>query len=400
MKIQRSIWSVIFLLVKKSEIRYTKNSHRRDSGVLTQRYLIMRYKGEMKLKKHRMSALLAVCVLAVASLTGGCSGQEAATKTDAAKTTDAAETETTSAASEIETVSAADETEPEIDPETMDIIKYNIYVEMNNYMIDVLDNIDNYYMVVEYADEFAFVPDSGYDYKFGIVYLNTDIIDDALTVASMEPAYEKLDELAKEVAEPMRALMEGFNKINESYDFADNQYAKAKEYHSLIQENVEDFATLAYEFMDEVDIMGNEQMAATEAKMLEEGNLIIYNSSHAITIGNQILDECYAQGIDDSNLTELDLTNIRTLYDELAATVAAYDEAVSDNNQLMKESLSTSAPFDGLLNSLVQSVEWMIKQVESGRPIEDTDLAPLGSMAHIHSVLSQCIDRYNTVFVD
>lgn len=353
----------------------------------------------MKLKKHRMSGLLAVCVFA-AALAGGCSGKETVTKTDASKATEAVEPETMSVAAEMETVSTADETEPEIDPETMDIIKYNIYVEMNNYMIDVLNNIDNYYMVVEYADEFAFIPDSGYNYKYGIIYLNTDIVDDALTVASMEPAYESLDVLAKEVAEPMRALMEGFNKINESYDFADNQYAKAKEYHSLIQENVEDFASLAYAFMEEVNAMGDEQIAATEAKMLEEGNLIIYNSSHAITIGNQILDECYAQGVDDSNLTELDLTNIRTLYDELVATVAAYDEAVSDKNQLIKESLSTSAPFDGLLNSLVQSVEWMIKQVENGQPIEDIDLEPLGSTAHIQSVLSQCIDRYNTVFVE
>ena len=141
-------------------------------------------------------------------------------------------------------------------------------------------------------------------------------------------------------------------------------------------------------------------MAAHEQKMLDEGNLIIYNSSHAITIVNQILAECYAQGVDDANITELDLTNIRPLYEELIATVAAYDEAVSDSNQIMKESLSNSAPFDGLLNSLSQSVEWMIKQVESGRPIEDPGSEYLGGIIHIQVVLSQCIERYNTVFVE
>lgn len=346
------------------------------------------------MRRHMITGLAAACVLASAVMVGGCSGQDAGKKDAASETTagTAAETE----APEEEETSA----EAEIDPETMDIIKYNIYVEMNNYMVEVLDNVDSYYLVVEYADEFAFVPDSGYDYKFDIRYLNTDIIDDALAVADMEPAYEKLDDLAKQVAEPMRAMMDGFNKINKSSDFADNQYAKAKEYHAEIQGNVEAFEQLAYAFMDEISVIGNERMAAHEQKMLDEGNLIIYNSSHAITIVNQILAECYAQGVDDANITELDLTNIRPLYEELVATVAAYDEAVSDSNQIMKESLSNSAPFDGLLNSLSQSVEWMIKQVESGRPIEDPGSEYLGGIIHIQVVLSQCIERYNTVFVE
>lgn len=345
------------------------------------------------MKRRRIAGILMMGAIMSAAMLGGCSSQDAGKKTENQETT-------AGKAEETETDAEETSEELDIDPETMDLIKYNIYVEMNNYMVEVLDNVDNYYSVIEYADDFAFIPNSGYDYKFGIVYLNTDIIDDALIVATMEPAYENLDELAQEVAEPMRALMEGFNQINKSYDFADNQYAKAKEYHTQIQENVEAFETLAYAFMNEVDIMGDERMVIHEQKMLDEGNLIIYNCSHAITIGNQILDECYEQGIDDANITELDLTNIRILYEELAATVAAYDEAVSDNNQIMKESLSSSTPFDGLLNSLLQSVEWMIKQVESGRPIEDPGREYLGGIVHIQKVLSQCIDRYNSVFTD
>lgn len=343
------------------------------------------------MKRQMTTGLLAACAALAVVVSGGCSGQSSEKKADF--------TEATKTSQETEAPSE-EETQEEIDPETMDLIKYNIYVELNNYMVEVLDNLDNYYLVVENADEFAFVPDSGYDYKFRIVYLNTDVIDDALAVASMEPAYDTLDDLAKEVAEPMLGLMEGFNKINKSYDFADNQYAKAKEYHAQIQENAAAFEALAYEFMDAVSIMGNERVAAEEQEMLEEGRLIIYNCSHAISVARQILDECNAQGINDANITELDLTNIRPLYDELVATAAAYDEAVSDNNQIMKESLSNSTPFDGLLNSLSQSVEWMIRQVESGRPIEDPGSEYLGGIIHIQVVLSQCIERYNTVFVE
>ena len=80
-------------------------------------------------------------------------------------------------------------------------------------------------------------------------------------------------------------------------------------------------------------------------------------------VANRILDECYKQGIDDANITELDLTNIRPLYEELTETVAAFHEATSDSDQLMKESLSSSTPLYGLPDSLVQSVEWMLSLI-------------------------------------
>lgn len=68
----------------------------------------------------------------------------------------------------------------------------------------------------------------------------------------------------------------------------------------------------------------------------------------------------------DENINDLDLTEIRPMYEELVAVVAAFNEAAADNNQLMKESLTNSRPFDGLLVKDIQAVEWMMKQVESG----------------------------------
>ena len=134
--------------------------------------------------------------------------------------------------------------------------------------------------------------------------------------------------------------------------------------------------------------------------MLEEGLLITYNASHAITVANKLLTECYNQGVYDDNITELDLEPIRPLYEELVATVDAFNTATADNNQLMLESLSSSTPMYGLLDSLVQSVDWMIQQVESQVPIEDPGREYLGGIIHIEEVLSDCIDQYNTVFVE
>ncbi len=287
----------------------------------------------------------------------------------------------------------------EIDLETMELIKYNIYIELNNYVVDVLNNIDSYYLVVNNADEFSMIQDSGYSYGYDITSLSTDILDNAQVVAEMEPAFEELDDMVLQLIDPMRTMMEIFNSISNSKDFADNQYAKAKEYHVTIQENAKYFYSLGVTYMDAVDVLADERVAAEEAQLLADGKLITYNSSHAITIANEIIDECYKQGVTDANIEELELEPVRALYDELVATVEAYNAAVSDSKQLKKESLSNSALFDDLLNKLAEAVEHMIQQSESGKNIEDGS-APSGSINFVYEVIAECIERYNSVFND
>ena len=291
--------------------------------------------------------------------------------------------------------------EDEIPPEQIDLIKYNYYVELNNDIVEIVDSINYYYEVVDYTEEFSLLPDTGLTYGYRVYGKNTDILDDCLQLADMEPSYGEMDTLVKDMAEPLRALMETFSDISDSYDYADNQYQKAKEYHAIVYANADAFIELGYEFMDAIDEMGTARVEEEEEQMKAEGNLIIYNASRAISIGREVLNVAYDQGVNDENLTDLDLTEIKALYDELVAVVADFDAATADNDQLIKESLSNSRPFDGLYDSLIQALEWMIKQVESGTlPDLSGSGAPLGSLGHFSYVLGQFIDRYNSVFVD
>lgn len=305
------------------------------------------------------------------------------------------------AAENEESADYADGEDMEISPEEMDFIKYNYYVELNNDIIDILDDINYYYEVVDYAEEFSLLPDSGLTYGYRIYGKNTDTLEDCLLLAEMEPDYGELDALVKEMAEPLRNLMTAFSDISGSYDYADNQYQKAKEYHEVIYRDAELFGPLGYEYLDAISQMGDARTAEEEEKMKEEGLLIVYNASRGISIGKQVLDEIYSQGITDENITQMDLTRIKELYDELVAVVSDFDAATADNEQLIKESISNSRPFDGLYNSLIQALEWMIKQVESGQPLDLSGSgAPLGSIGHFSETLSKCVDRYNSVFVD
>ncbi len=305
---------------------------------------------------------------------------------------------TESLVAELETEVTESSTEPEIDLETMELIKYNIYIELNNYAIEVINNISSYYMVVADEEEFSLLPDTGLSYGYDISYLNTEVLDNAEAVVNEEPVFEGVDELASQLVPEMRIMMDAFNEISDAeYTYAENQYALPKEIHPIIQHNVSAFLSVADEYLAAVDTLSDQMVAKDEQKMVEEGRMITYYSSHAITVANEILNACTEQGVDDYNLLELDLSQIEPLYNELKLTVESYNEACSDNNQLINESLS-SPPFDGLFDSLLQAVEWMMDQVENQEPLYDPSLAQLGSIAHIGEVLSDCINRYNSVF--
>lgn len=297
--------------------------------------------------------------------------------------------------------SAGELNEYGLDAETMDLLKYNIYVELNNTIVEILDDINNYFLVVDTAEEFRFRDDAEYSYGYRIKGFNLDAVEDAELVYGMEPFYENLDGLVKDMLPSVREIIDVFNAIDDSeYTYEENQYQQPKENHIRLMACLDEFTQYAEAYLEQVDIMAEERSAAYEEKMLEEGRLITYYYSHMLTVSSQILDEIDDQGIDDYNLTELDLTPIYPLFEELQATAAACDEAVTDNNQLMKESLSNRQVYAGKWSSLVQAFEWMIKQVESGVPYEDPSREYLGGLQHIYVVLSDRVDEYNGIFTE
>ena len=296
----------------------------------------------------------------------------------------------------------APEPEPEemLDPETVDQVKYNVYVEMNNKMVDVLDTLYDYYEVVEYADEFALLPDSPYTYKYGISGYNTDLLETAQYVATLEPAYDTLDSLTLQIVGPMQALMDTFSEISHNYDYAAGQYAKPKEYHKVIQANAALFEDLAYQYMNAVSEISIARVEAEELRLQEESRFLAYNFSHSITVVKKLVAECYRQEVSDYNIEKLDLTPIRPLYQELLDTIDAYKAAAGANNQIMEESMTADGAYHigTQIDRMATAIDWMIRQVESGRPIEDPGREYLGGLIHVEVVLSACIDLYNSTY--
>lgn len=339
-------------------------------------------------KTKKLAALLLALLLLVSA---GCGLSEGGGKESDKPTQTERQTEPTPAP----TPTPPEET---LDPETAEAVKYNVYVQMNNKIVDVLDTLYSYYEVVEYADEFALIPDSEYTYKYDISGYNTDILEDAQYVVEMEPPFEELDGLTRQILEPMRTLMDTFTQISRNYDYAADQYAKPKEYHKAIQANAALFEELAFQYMDAVQTMSIQRVEAEEQKMQEEGRLLAYGFSHSITVVKKITAECAAQGISDENIEKLDLAPIYPLYQELLDTITAYKAAAEDNNQLMEESMTADGAYHigTQIDRMASALEWMIKQVESGQPIQDPGREYLGGLIHVSVVLADCIDLYNS----
>lgn len=293
-----------------------------------------------------------------------------------------------------------EEPEESLDPEVVEAAKYNIYVQMNNKIVDVLDTLYSYYEVVEYADEFALIADSPYTYKYDISPYNTDLLDDAAYVATLEPALEPLDELTLKIIDPMRTLMDTFSAIYRDYDYAADQYAKPKEYHKAIQANAAIFEILADLYMDAIQEISSERVQAGEQRMLDEGRALAYGFSHSITVVKKLVNACYDQGVDDYNLLELDLEAIRPLYQELLDTIEAYKAAAEDKNQLMEESMTADGAYHigTQIDRMASAIEWMIKQVEGQYLASDPGRSYLGSLMFVNEVLADCIDLYNSTF--
>lgn len=353
-------------------------------------------------KKEKLLALALAGLLLVSA---GCSsaGQE---DKDSGKDEDSKDIRSNETFGSGLTADPEDEDEPEaggededyLDPEMVDRVKYNIYVEMNNEIVDVLDTLYSYYEVVEYADEFALIPDSQYTYKYNISPYNTDLLADAKYVATLEPAYETLDDLTLAIILPMETLMNTFSDIYHDYDYAADQYAKPKEYHKAIQAHAAVFEELAFQYMDAVELLSIERVEADEQKMQDEGRLLAYGFSHSITVVKKITAACYAQEVDDYNLLELDLEPIRPLYQELLDTIAAYKVLAEDPNQLMAESITADGAYHygTQMDRMAEALEWMIGQVEKQYLASEPGRSYLGSLMFVNEVLSDCIDQYNS----
>lgn len=285
---------------------------------------------------------------------------------------------------------------------------YNLYVDINNYMVGRLyDSIERYFKYVAFEEEFSLI-DKGYTcYSMYVSLLEK--IEDAYTMASSKSEKTALDEAFLAMYPSLTTVYDTLDSIYEYSDlksYMDDDYAKAKEYHAVLWTAYAEYAATGTAFMDELDIVAQERTIESLKVMEEEGYEVFYNINMMFICAGTIQAELYYQEITDENLIEMDLEEIRPLYDEFVGYVETILSYQNDSEQLRYEGIPEHSgywiTFLSALKDTKVSLTGIIQRVEDQKPVDAYKLnmhAFTGddTIASFDAGVSKMISDYNNM---
>ena len=285
---------------------------------------------------------------------------------------------------------------------------YNLYVDINNYMVGRLyDSIERYFKYVAFEEEFSLIDNSYTCYSMYVSLLEK--IEDAYTMASSKSKKTALDEAFLAMYPSLTTLFDTLNSIYEYSDlksYMDDDYAKAKEYHAVLWTAYAEYAATGTAFMDELDIVAQERQVESLKIMQEEGYEVFYNINMMFICADTIQAELYYQEITDENLIEMDLEVIQPLYDEFVGYVETILSYQNDSEQLRYEGIPQNSgywiTFLSALKDTKVSLTGIIQRVKDQKPVDEFELkmhAFTGddTIASFDAGVSKMISDYNNM---
>lgn len=283
---------------------------------------------------------------------------------------------------------------------------YNLYVDINNYMVGRLyDSIERYFKYVAFEEEFSLIENNYTCYSLSDSQLKK--IEDAYTIASSKSEKTALDEAFLAMYPSLTTIFDTLDSIYEYSDlksYMDDDYAKAKEYHAVLWTSYAEYEETGTAFMEELDIVAQERLVESLKVMQEEGYEVFYNINMVFIYADIIQAELYYQGITDENLIEMDLEEIQPLYDEFVGYVETILSYKDNSEQLRYEGIPEhSAYWSTFLSALKDtkvSLTGIIQRVKDQKPVSSYELnmhAFTGddTIASFEAGVSKMISDYN-----
>ena len=285
---------------------------------------------------------------------------------------------------------------------------YNLYVDINNYMVGRLyDSIERYFKYVDFEEEFSLIG-NGYT-CYSMLDSKLEKIEDAYTMASSKSKKTALDEAFLAMYPSLTTLFDTLNSIYEYSDlksYMDDDYAKAKEYHAVLWTAYAEYAATGTAFMDELDIVAQERQMESLKIMQEEGYEVFYNINMMFNCAGTIQAELYYQEITDENLIEMDLEEIQPLYDEFVGYVETILSYQNDSEQLRYEGISQNSgywiTFLSALKDTKVSLTGIIQRVKDQKPVASYEMNMHGvtgrdTIVSFDAGVSKMISDYNNM---
>lgn len=285
---------------------------------------------------------------------------------------------------------------------------YNNYVDLYNSMASgsLKRCIGYYFEGVQDTEEFEVVEGESYT-SYGFSEYDYELIDNVEEQAKQGTGYEKLDAAAAAICPTARRLMELIDSAaayGNQQGYADDDYAKAKEIHAEFYPLLKTYYTDASVFANELDIVAEKRSAKELEDLKNNGYEIRSSMLEMMNLAAKISSVLYAdENITSANITELDVTNIKPLYNEFAKKIADFTELIKDESKIEEEGFDpTFNRVDDFADAAADfkvEVQKIIERVENNKPLSETDiqLGDLtdGSFEKFSKLYGNLIDRYN-----
>lgn len=288
----------------------------------------------MNQKKFWVKAIgMALCA---ALLLTGCSGGGTSGSDTSAKKTDAS----SSSSSDVSSSEGP-----------KDYSKYNAYMGLYDELSDMEDILFEYFMNVDYTEDFALVEGGDYaaikdvvEYYTGRAY----VAREALEYVDEEPSYPEVDAAVRALGDSPEKMMDALEDLA-SYmlfdDYKDDNLAKAPEIHAAIWDALQVFGPYYGEMMDAMDALADEIRDEDMEDMLNNGEMVLYHSRMMIHSSQDILNDIWSQiegAIETMDpeaefvLPEIDGTNLAPLFAQFNTAYEELTTAMSKAEELEK----------------------------------------------------------------
>ena len=346
------------------------------------------------MKNRNLLAVLAI--VAVTVFAAGCSG----------KKTETADGQESAGDAQVEAETEEEEQEPAGLTEEEEQELYNLYIRVNNSILDsVNSSLSRYFNYIEYQEEFV-KPDGYYDcysiseYDFESIQKIDELVAKKTEKSEMDEAYITLSPLIQEIG----TVLNEIDAYTEEEAYLEDDYAKGAELHASLWKSCEAYENASIDFVVILNDVAAEQRAQDMEMMKEEGYVVTYSLMSMITTAQEIQVAIYDQGIeDDSMMLDLDTEALQPLYDQYMEEVETALAYLEDEEALRNEGYPTQSgyykTFKEAAENSAEELKEIFRKVAEQEPVSGYSIANAfmvdGSISGFDSKVSAMITDYN-----
>ncbi|ODP28489.1 uncharacterized protein PTI45_02034 [Paenibacillus nuruki] len=292
--------------------------------------------------------------------------------------------------------------------ESQKIEKYNSYVMLNNLMTGRINEV-----LLHYFEKFGTEKKPVIEKNLSFIMLDVpasqrEVIDQAQGYTTSKPTFASADSAVTQLTPVIKDLLTVLDEMKVYYDskgYVDDDFAKGKQLHTkLINTNLA-YEKAAKAYFKALQKMDAEQRLVDLQNFKDSDQQIRYNALKFMIDAEATAIEMSEQGINASNVLELDMKKFKAKYDLMTADLNALVTLSKDQKQIEKEGMN-SFSIENYVHSATEAkaaASKIIERINKKEPVSDSDLSGQfldttdGTPENFNSLLSTAIERYNEI---